>query len=359
MIEGREASAGHLRDLTRQLRDRFLYSRACGRLVLYPIAAAGYRRYRRSGTTPTIAYVAMRKLFGCRDPELFGRLRGLAAGERRQVDLPEPVEGVAAGEVEEVVTALHRDGYAVLQTRLDDGACDQLEACARDAVCSLVLPGAPVQRERFEERDPKAIRYDLEEIDILRCEAAQRLIVDASLMDVAGKYVGATPMQDLVAMWWSTPVGPAASSAAAQEFHFDLDRLQFLKIFVYVTDVDDRTGPHVYVRGTHEGLPAEFRRDGRYAENEVRDRFGEDVKSIVGPRGTVFLADTRGLHKGQNLLEGHRLVFQLEFSTSLFGQHYGRPVISDAVPELSEMQRRHPDSFSRFEISNRRPAAQG
>ena len=47
----------------------------------------------------------------------------------------------------------------------------------------------------------------------------------------------------------------------------------------------------------------------------------EDMVEIGGPRGTIFAEDTRGLHKGKHLLTGDRLLFQLEFSNSLFWCH--------------------------------------
>ena len=43
-----------------------------------------------------------------------------------------------------------------------------------------------------------------------------------------------------------------ADSEAAQMFHFDLDRIKWLKFFIYLTDVKINSGPHVYVSGTHK-----------------------------------------------------------------------------------------------------------
>jgi hypothetical protein len=36
----------------------------------------------------------------------------------------------------------------------------------------------------------------------------------------------------------------------------------------------------------------------------------------------LFAADTRALHKGQPIVEGERLVLQVEFTISKFGQNY-------------------------------------
>src|SRR5205085_1235372 len=145
------------------------------------------------------------------------------------------------------------------------------------------------------------------------------------------------PVQDMVAMWWSAAAASAPSAAAAQLFHFDLDRLRFLKVFVYVTGVDDETGPHAFVRGSHRDLPRKFRTDRRYDDAEVESAFDGTVATIAGPRGTMFCADTRGLHKGLPLARGYRLVFQMEYATSLFGQAVDWLPLVDPIPELESV----------------------
>lgn len=330
---------------------RVVYSRVCGWALLYPITSWGYRRYRRTGETPAIAYRAMRKLHGNRDPSLFERMRTLATHGASPLIMDDRPPGISATEIDETVDALRRDGYAVLRRRLDDEACASLEACARRSTCSLEPhPAFPPDRQRFDDTEPRAIRYDLDEADIVGCAGAQQLLSDASLLAVAQRYLGAPPVQDLLAMWWSAAVGPPDSSAAAQQFHFDLDRLSFLKVFVYLTEVNEHTGPHVYVRGTHRDVPRQFRKDRRYSDAEVVPIFGEDIRTISGPRGTVFLADTRGLHKGQTLLDGYRLVFQTEYTTSLFGHPYSRPSIVAPTPDFVAMHSRFPSTFQRFHM---------
>jgi hypothetical protein len=50
------------------------------------------------------------------------------------------------------------------------------------------------------------------------------------------------------------------------------------------------------------------------------DRFIE----FSAPRGTIIAEDTRGLHKGKHVTRNDRLIFQLEFSNSLFGSYYSK-----------------------------------
>jgi hypothetical protein len=323
-------------------------ARPTGRLVLRPLTEWGYRRYRRTDHTPRVAYSAMRRLFAA-DPEGFSRLVMRSQEEHPLLEGIDASAGIAGGEVHAVVAALRRDGVAVLSQRLPEQECAELESTARRAECVLTTRvGDGPARSSFDPEDIVAVRYDLLETDVLESVAAQRLLADQSLLSIAQQYLEAAPVQDMVAMWWSAAAADQPSSAAAQLYHFDLDRLRFLKVFVYLSDVDETTGPHSYVRGSHREAPLAFRDDRRYADGEVEAAYGDAVVTIAGPRGTVFLADTRGLHKGQPLESGNRLVFQMEYSTSLFGQDVQRPHLAEMTSELLAVVKRFPWTYRRF-----------
>ncbi len=326
-----------------RLAERLVVSRVGGRTVLDPLLAWGWHRYEADGNTPALAYRAMRTAFQA-PTTTFARVEERAAHERPQIDFAEPTTGLVADRHDDVLAALVRDGFVVLAEPLSADACDDLERTARKAVCTLT---GSTETGRFDQDAPLARRYDVPEADLLACASAQELLADTSLLKLAQDYIGAAPVQDLVTAWWSAPGGGSAS-AAAQMYHFDLDRPRFLKLFVYLTDVDAETGPHAYVRGTHRDLPGEFRFDRRYDDDEVEQRFRDDVVRIPGRRGTVFIADTRGLHKGEPVIRGHRLVFQLEWSSSLFGQTYTRPPLPAPVPALAEALRLYPSVYRRF-----------
>lgn len=331
-----------------RLAERLITSRVGERAVLDPLLAWGWHRYEADGTTPALAYRAMRTAFLAPDT-CFARIERRAAKEQPKLEFPEPVTGLVADGYAGVLDALGRDGFAVLPDLLSAAMCDDIEATARDADCTL---SGSSERAVFDPSAPRARRYDVPEEDLLGCASVQELLADASLLKLAQEYLGAAPVQDLVAAWWSAPGGGSAS-AAAQMYHFDLDRPRFLKLFVYLTDVGPQSGPHAYVRGTHRNLPPAFRVDRRYDDEEVGRSFEPDIVHIGGPRGTVFIADTRGLHKGEPVNSGYRLVFQVELSSSLFGQTYTRPVLPDPVPALAAAVGRYPSVYRRFTFEDR------
>lgn len=131
------------------------------------------------------------------------------------------------------------------------------------------------------------------------------------VLATVGRYFGCMPTIDSIKAWWSLPGHDEAENE--QFYHRDNDSIRFLKLFVYLTDVDLESGPHIYVRGSHCSDGCYGRR--RYADEEVEQCFGkEKVHVFTGKAGTVFLEDTYGLHKGQLPEKHKRLLLQIRYS---------------------------------------------
>jgi len=82
-----------------------------------------------------------------------------------------------------------------------------------------------------------------------------------------------------------------------------------VKFFTYLTDVADGTGPHVYIAGSHRDKPPLFA--PRYSDEKLAKKYGEKAFiSIEGRRGTMFLADTFGVHKGRPRCQAHALCWR-------------------------------------------------
>ena len=80
------------------------------------------------------------------------------------------------------------------------------------------------------------------------------------------------------------------------------------------------------------GLPFSLRKNGykRLDDNQVEIHFKQGSwQQFVGPKGSMIVEDTRGLHKGKHVQNGDRLVFQIQFTTSLFGTDISSMEISD------------------------------
>jgi hypothetical protein len=114
-------------------------------------------------------------------------------------------------------------------------------------------------------------------------------------------------------VWWSMPT-PGQPPERAELFHRDLDDFRFIKLFVYLTDVDRESGPHVFAVGSHrkDVLTAAGR---RYTDTEVADAVGESsFLQVTGRAGTAFLEATHGLHRATQPTVRPRMIFSALYS---------------------------------------------
>jgi hypothetical protein len=152
---------------------------------------------------------------------------------------------------------------------------------------------------------------DYELKDIIECPHILALANSPSLLCLAGHYIGCKPTLSALGMRWSFP-GSEASSIL-QKFHRDSEDWRFVKIFVYLTDVDAGSGPHIYVRGSH--LENGSLRAHSYSDEGVEGAYGADsIINVTGPAGFGFAADTAGIHKGAVPLRRNRCLLQFQYS---------------------------------------------
>jgi hypothetical protein len=154
---------------------------------------------------------------------------------------------------------------------------------------------------------------------------AQRLADDPVLRWIAARYLGTMPRLIGVNLWWSYPVVSSAEERndAAQMFHYDLDDFKFIKFFFYLTNVDEHSGPHVVIKGTHRRKTFTSTLDRlkvrRYTDQEIAAIYPKDrILPIVGPAGTGFAEDTLAIHKGRSPANP-RLTFHVQFALHDFG----------------------------------------
>jgi hypothetical protein len=99
--------------------------------------------------------------------------------------------------------------------------------------------------------------------------------------------------------------------------------IKFIKVFIYLKDVESENGPHVYVPGSmlskNLHLPEGYTASSRVSDEFILNKYGgEGIKEMTGKKGTILFEDTSGYHKGKSVEKGHRVIAQLEYSPSLF-----------------------------------------
>jgi len=139
------------------------------------------------------------------------------------------------------------------------------------------------------------------------------LFNDPRVLETAELYLGCKPMLDNIGCWWSYGDRPRAKGT--QRYHRDFDSIRGFKLFLYLTDVDDGSGPHVFMKGSHTSPLLDT---GKAQSDEtVQATFGpgNEVR-MTGPAGTWFLADTFGFHKGALPETGRRLILVAQYNVN-------------------------------------------
>lgn len=327
---------------------------------------AGWRAFRRTGQTPTPSYWPMLDLYyntGGVSNDVMARLASVGRRFKKSARVTGVLGDFDDQQVETTLAELRREGFVVFPEALSSEAVDRLLDFAMTTP-ALVRPMDNEDRHRekhlalYDPENVVATRYDYTTQDLLRSTDVQTLLADETLREFAGRYIGADPILDIVTMWWHTGFKAQADSMAAQLYHVDMDRVRWLKVFVYLTDVAEGDGPHTFISRSHRsgGIPWSLRRRGpvRWSDEEVIGHYGQEREiSLTGRRGTIILEDTRGLHKGALVTPGSRdrLVLQFEFCVSLYGAPYSGGAAqfgNDIQEELRAAIDRHPRTYQLF-----------
>ena len=319
--------------------------------------AAGLVCYRLSGNTPDFAYRGMVRLFTLTrgySNDLMSRWIGWFRRPYR-LDSAAGILGLDdPARMREAVHSLRENGYVVFEEQLPAELCDKLLQFALTHPCQPRArdggQGAGAPMTVYPRQKPDAIIYDFLPADLINQPDVQRLMSDRSFIALAQEYLGAQPVLDTVNLWWTTAFSRQPDQAAAQLYHFDMDHVRWLKVFIYLTDMTPTSGPHCFVAGSHrtQGIPVNLLDRGyvRLTDADVSMNFPpQKAMEFHGRAGTIIVEDTRGLHKGRPVLENDRLMFELEFSNSLFGA---------VLPNRGKIARYHDAAFGQFVKAHRR-----
>ena len=292
----------------------------------------GSRHYRRTGETPERAYQSLIKLYCRTNGHANDFMHAIVAKQHP----PRPITDVRGilgqpGQtgIRKIVDTIGRDGFFVMPDALPNDVCDRLATFAEEHEAALYPPPSDdLTHAVYDPNSPVSAGYWFEEQTIVHSPDVQALMADTTILRVAQDYLCCEPIMDIVGMWWSVAAAKRTSEAErhtlAQLYHFDMNRIKWLKVLFYLTDVDKDGGPHCFIKGTHKAgsQPEDVLKNGyqRVTDEELARHYQtEDMIEITGRRGTVVIADTRGFHKGKTPISRDRLVFQLNFCSSLFG----------------------------------------
>jgi hypothetical protein len=105
--------------------------------------------------------------------------------------------------------------------------------------------------------------------------------------------------------WFTVPFADSTERLASQRWHRDPEDEHVVKVFLYLSDVDEDAGAFEYIRGSarggHYGELWSWQADGEFyppQDELARAVSSDDRLALTGPAGTMIFADTGGFHRG-------------------------------------------------------------
>jgi hypothetical protein len=221
---------------------------------------------------------------------------------------------------------LLRHGLVELPDRFPIDAVDKMTAYLREK--DVLLPsGQRVDADEVPSGTP-FVNYPLS--TVVNCPHVIEIANDPKILSIACDYLGCRPTISSMGIRWSFPNSEAAT---VQGWHRDNDDWKYVKFFMYLTDVDEGSGPHVFVIRSHKGsIPI---RGMRYTEDYITKLCGKfSRRRITGKRGTMFMADTSGIHKGEVPTNRPRLMLEVGYSLlPIYAFQYTPEVLHSVLPQ--------------------------
>lgn len=124
----------------------------------------------------------------------------------------------------------------------------------------------------------------------------RRLTEDPGIKCVLRAYLKCEPVLLEASLFVSMPERDIPDQDQ-NSFHFDYAGWESLSVFVYLTDVGERSSCHVVARGSHRDVGFLDILRGPLTAAEGQRKFGSAIERVMGPAGTVFFENTEAFHR--------------------------------------------------------------
>jgi hypothetical protein len=231
---------------------------------------------------------------------------------------------------QKIITGLNRDGIVISTVDEFAGEIAHFQELESSVGQILETRGGELQRMKSKANDVEAVGDKTFNIELLGSELTfdpesifARFALQETFLNIANAYFGMFAKLRYYNVWYT--FATESEARESQLWHFDREDNYILKIFLYLKDVDEGTGPFTYAPETHRKGSRRNLQPEYFLEKNVRRTTDEQMNAVVpkenwiravGKKGTIVFADTRGYHKGGEAKTDDRLMFTCMFTSS-------------------------------------------
>ena len=154
---------------------------------------------------------------------------------------------------------------------------------------------------------------------MLKLRDIEKVVFSEKMLEIVRGYLGIDSFYLANIQLWYSFKSEAPNNESAQYFHFDFTALRWLKVFIYLNDVNTENGPHIAVMGSHKpgSKPYELTKMGyqRFHDEIINSIYEGRVNSFPAEKGAIIFGDTNAFHKGKQLYKGYRLCLAIDYCT--------------------------------------------
>ncbi len=239
-----------------------------------------------------------------------------------RIDRPE-----ISGEATRILDELNRNGIAITSVEKlfgDRSRFVELEEAVdrlKDEWAERIAAGSAIANDHDPDRKTFILQMLGDHPSLDPESVFARFALQQPILEIANAYYGMYTRLRFYNVWHTLRTSTAARES--QLWHRDREDHLILKLFAYLSDIDDGAGPFTYAPGTHRKgdvrrVPQFFIENGvrRTSDRQMAEVVPEDkwIKAI-GAKGTILFADTGGFHKGGLARTRDRTVYTCMFTS--------------------------------------------
>jgi len=232
--------------------------------------------------------------------------------------LPKNQEKLTTFEIQKSIRDLKEDGLIVLDNFVQENQVEDIRAYLSTKSCV-----DPYRPEKGSFSSPELAHksclhaYYAPE-DVVSTPHLLELANDPRILSIIEARFGAKPTISMLQIWWllyGFDMEANAHDIYAQkpgEFHRDVDDWSEIKLFIYLTDVDEGSGPHAFIKTSHTWLlpPKQRAIDINNSDFPCAD----NLIKLTGKAGFAWLGNSYGLHRGIIPTNKHRLILVVTYT---------------------------------------------
>lgn len=130
-----------------------------------------------------------------------------------------------------------------------------------------------------------------------------------TLISVARAYLGFEPTLHSCCVIVDIPGEKITDGGYEEGFHYDIAGIKSLNVFIYLSDVDCVSMPHMVIKGSHHGKRLRDIYNGYMSSSKAKQLYGDAITTLTGLAGTVIFENTEAFHRRGDLgIKGRVLV---------------------------------------------------